>query len=84
MEKMELAKLVNEGHPLVKLAQQVDWQALALDEYFGTNYSEEMGRPGISTRLMVALHYLKYTHDLSDAAVVMAGWRILIGNISLG
>jgi hypothetical protein len=31
------------------------------------------GAPGIDTRLMVALHYLKYQHDLSDEEVV-ARW----------
>ena len=43
------------------------------DEHFGTYYSEGKGRPAISTRLMVSLHYLKYTHDLSDEAV-LRGW----------
>jgi hypothetical protein len=36
-------------------------------------YHDKTGAPGIDTRLMVALHYLKYQHDLSDEAVV-AGW----------
>jgi IS5 family transposase len=31
------------------------------------------GRPAISTRLMVALHYLKYTFNLSHEEVV-SGW----------
>ena len=52
----------------MKLAQAIDWANF--DEQFGVSYSTETGRPGISTRLMVALHYLKYTHDLSDEAVV--------------
>lgn len=71
MEKTELAKLVNDQHPLVKLAQQIDWHSF--DEHFGAYYCSERARPGISTRLMVALHYLKYTHDLSDEAV-LRGW----------
>ena len=37
-----------------------------------TLYSEE-GRPGIPIRLMVGLHYLKHTYDLSDEEVV-AQW----------
>lgn len=32
-----------------------------------------LGAPGLSTRLMVALHYLKYQHDLSDEDVVTVG-----------
>ena len=67
--RMELAHLVDQEHPLVRLAGEVDWAQL--DSTFGMNYSEK-GRPGIPTRLMVALHYLKYTFDLSDDAVVQA------------
>lgn len=71
MQKTRLANLVNDRHPLVRLAQQIDWRSF--DEYFGTYYRSGKGRPAISTRLMVSLHYLKYTHDLSDEAVVR-GW----------
>ena len=71
MERTQLANLLNERHPLVKLAQQIDWRSF--DEHFGTYYSEGTGRPATSTRLMVSLHYLKYTHDLSDEAV-LRGW----------
>jgi IS5 family transposase len=68
MNKTLLANLINPNHPLVKLAQAIDWANF--DEQFGVSYSAETGRPGISTRLMVALHYLKYTYDLSDEAVL--------------
>jgi transposase, IS5 family len=71
MEKTRLANLVNDRHPLVRLAQQIDWRSF--DEHFGTYYSEGKGRPATSTRLMVSLHYLKYTHDLSDESV-LRGW----------
>jgi hypothetical protein len=71
MERTRLANLLNEIHPLVRLAQQIDWRSF--DEHFGTYYSEGTGRPATSTRLMVSLHYLKYTHDLSDEAV-LRGW----------
>lgn len=68
--KTELRYLVDERHPLVRLAGEVDWEQF--DESFGLAYSDA-GRPGIPTRLMVALHYLKYTFDLSDELVVQ-GW----------
>jgi transposase, IS5 family len=68
--KLPLKGLVNPKHPLVILSHEIQWQAF--DEAFGIHYSE-LGRPGISTRLMVALHYLKYQHDLSDEGVV-AQW----------
>ncbi len=71
MEKTRLANLVNARHPMVRLAREIDWQSF--DEHFGAYYSAGKGRPAISTRLMVSLHYLKYTHDLSDEAV-LRGW----------
>ena len=71
MHKTRLANLLNERHPMVELAQQIDWRSF--DEHFGAYYRGGKGRPAISTRLMVSLHYLKYTHDLSDEAVV-SGW----------
>jgi IS5 family transposase len=63
--RVELRDLVDEAHPLVKLAREVDWDHF--EEVFGLTYTDGVGRPGIPTRLMVALHYLKYTLDLSDA-----------------
>lgn len=65
--KIELNRIVNVQHSLVKLAHQIDWSAF--DKKFETYFVDE-GRPAIATRLMVALHYLKYTHDLSDEETV--------------
>lgn len=69
--RVELNQIVDSGHSLAKLANVVDWDRL--EEVFGSTYCPDNGRPAISTRLMVALHYLKYTHNLSDDDVV-AGW----------
>jgi IS5 family transposase len=69
--RTELEKIINPRHSLVKLAAVVDWGAL--DEEFGKSFCGDNGRPGIPTRLMVALHYLKYTNELSDEAVI-EGW----------
>ena len=66
----ELTKMIDSGHGLVKLAKAVNWDRM--DEVFGETFSPDQGRPGISTRLMVSLHYLKYTHNLSDDDVVSA------------
>jgi len=55
---------------LVKLAHVVDWEQL--EKVFGATYCPDNGRPAISTRLMVALHYLKFTFNLSDDDVVAA------------
>jgi len=64
----ELVQIISLDHPLVKLAGVVDWDRM--DEVFGKTFNPERGRPGISTRLMVSLHYLKYTYNLSDDDVV--------------
>ena len=69
--RSELAQMINPGHPRVKLSKAVDWKRL--EEVFGETYCPDNGRPAISTRLMVALQYLKYTYDLSDEDVVQ-GW----------
>src|ERR1035441_8215998 len=44
----------------------------SFEQTLGSTYHPRQGAPGISTRLMVALHYLKYQHDLSDEDVVAA------------
>ena len=69
--RVELSRIIDSRHGLVKMANAVDWDRL--DELFGSTYCPDNGRPGVSTRLMVALHYLKYTHNLSDEDVV-SGW----------
>ena len=66
--RIELSKIIDPGHSLVKLSKVVNWDQL--EELFGSTYCQDNGRPGVSTRLMVALHYLKYTHNLSDDDVV--------------
>lgn len=69
--RVELSRIIDPRHSLVKLAKVVDWDRL--EEVFGSTYCPDNGRPAISTRMMVALHYLKYTHNLSDDDVVN-GW----------
>lgn len=65
--KVELNRIVSGQHSLVKLAHQINWTIF--DEKFEVQFTDE-GRPAIPTRLMVALHYLKYTHDISDEETV--------------
>ena len=68
--QVDLEQLIDLRHPLAVLAQQIDWARF--DQLLGASYHASLGAPGISTRLMVALHYLKYQHDLSDEEVVYA------------
>ncbi len=68
----ELAHLVDAAHPLVRLAGEIDWASF--ETVFGVAYADsKVGRPPVPTRLLVALHYLKYTFDLSDEGV-LAQW----------
>ena len=66
----ELEQIIDMHHPLVRLGKCIDW--VSFEEALGATYHATQGAPGISTRLMVALHYLKYQHDLSDEDVVAA------------
>lgn len=78
-----LEDLVDAQHPLRKLADAIEWPAFKAE--FGALYVESVGRPGLPIRLMVGLHYLKYTYDLSDQGV-LAGflenpyWQYFCGN----
>ena len=68
----ELVHLVHAAHPLVRLASEIDWASF--EAAFGAAYADsKVGRPPAPTRLLVALHYLKYASDLSDEGV-LAAW----------
>ncbi len=66
--RMELVNLVDRRHELVRLTEVIDWDAIA--KRFGELYMDRKGRPGIPTRLMAGLLYLKHTLKLSDEDVV--------------
>jgi IS5 family transposase len=68
--QIDLEQLIDMSHPLVRLGLCLDWSSF--EATLGSTYHPSQGAPGISTRLMVALHYLKYQHDLSDEDVVAA------------
>lgn len=65
----ELEQIIDLNHPLVRLGTSIDWACL--ESALGATYHPTQGAPGTPTRLMVALHYLKYQHDLSDEDVVL-------------
>jgi IS5 family transposase len=68
--RARLDNLLDHRHELFQLAEKIDWDSF--EEAFGRFY-KPVGRPAKSTRLMVALSYLKHIHDLSDEEVV-ARW----------
>ena len=63
-----LDAIIDLKHPLVRLAGLVAWRDF--DETFGRFY-KPVGRAAKPTRLMVGLHYLKHTYDLSDEETVV-------------
>jgi transposase, IS5 family len=66
--QVDLEQLIDMNHPLVHLGLFMDWQSF--EQTLGGTYHPGQVAPGISTLLMVALHYLQYQHDLSDEDVV--------------
>ena len=49
----KLRELLNPKHPLYVLAERIDWSQF--DVAIDACYAEELGRPGVNTRLMVGL-----------------------------
>ncbi len=81
--KVSLNKIINLNHPLCVLGSTIKWSEF--DKAFGLLYCEDKGRPGKPTRLMVGLHYLKHTYNLSDEEVVLQWletpyWQYFCGN----
>jgi len=66
--KVRLTEIINPTHPLVKLAETINWKNL--EEQLAHRYSEKMGAPGKEIRLMAGLQYLKYMYNESDEMIV--------------
>jgi IS5 family transposase len=64
-----LDNIISPDHPLVHLATAIQWERF--DEAYAQFYCPNNGAPGLPTRLMVGLYYLKYTFNLSDEELVM-------------
>ncbi len=56
-------QMLNQNHPLVKMADKINWQRF--ENELQPLYAES-GRPGAPIRLFVSLCYLKYTFNVSD------------------
>ena len=65
---VRLDSLVDQAHPLVKLAAQIDWEHI--ERELGAVFHESKGAPGKPVRLMAGLQYLKHTYNLSDERLV--------------
>ena len=66
--RSRLDQMLDRQHELYRLADQID--SSFFEREFGSLYSVKMGRPGVSIRLLVGLHYLKHIFNESDESVV--------------
>jgi len=66
-----LDQIIDMGHPLVQLAEKIDWTFL--DGRFSSVCQPGPGQPGLPTRLVAGLFILKHMHNLSDE-VLCARW----------
>ena len=62
--RLRLDNIIDMGHPLVKLAETIAWDALEKD--FALHYCPDNGRPGGSIRLMAGLLFLKNKDGISN------------------
>jgi transposase, IS5 family len=62
-----LEQIIALDHPLVLLAQKIDWSFLA--GRFGAVYQAGSGQPPLPPRLIAGLMILKHMHNLSDEAL---------------
>jgi IS5 family transposase len=63
-----LDQQLNPQHHLFRLARQIDWDFF--EQEFGPLYADEVGRPGVPTRLLAGVHYLKHAYNESDESVI--------------
>ncbi len=62
-----LDQIIDESHPLVRLARSIDWEGLGRD--LGGVFKPGAGHPPLPVRLMAGLLILKHMHGLSDEAL---------------
>ena len=75
-----LEEIIDLGHPLVRLAREIDWGFL--DRRFASVCTPGPGQPGLPTRLVAGLFILKHMHNCRTRCCLRAGWRTPITNSS--
>ncbi len=63
-----LRERINLQHPLVRLADLIDWDRLSTA--MSASFVSHRGRPATSPRLIAGLLYLQHAFDLSDEDVL--------------
>jgi IS5 family transposase len=66
--RQPLSEMLNFKHPLVKLADVIDWEEI--ERSFGAHFELSTGRPALPPRLFAGLLYLQHAYDCSDEAIV--------------
>jgi IS5 family transposase len=66
--RQTLVEMINLQHPLVKLADVIDWDEI--NRTFSAHFVSPRGRPALSPRLVAGLLYLQHTYDCSDEEIV--------------
>lgn len=66
--RQPLIEMLNPKHPLVKLADVIDWDEI--ERSFGAHFEATTGRPALPPRLVAGLLYLQHAYDCSDEAIV--------------
>lgn len=84
--RQPLREQINVKHPLVRLADLIDWERL--NGSMGASIVSHRGRPATSPRLIAGLLYLQHTFDLSDEDVVWQWlenpyWQVFTGETYL-
>jgi len=81
--RYRLDEIINMTHPLVKLAQLIDWSVF--EREWAVHFPSNKGRPASSARLVVGLIYLQHPFNCSDEKYSLkVGWRTRIGSIFAG
>ena len=70
MFRETLEAILDPRHELLELGRRIDWTQL--DAVCGETFVDQVGRPGLPTRMMAGLHILKHVKGLSDEAVCAA------------
>jgi transposase, IS5 family len=70
MFRETLEAILDPWHEVLQLGRRIDWAGL--DAVCGETFVDQVGRPGLPTRLMAGLHILKHVKGLSDEAVCAA------------
>src|SRR4029077_10630329 len=62
-----LDRIIDLGHPMVRLAQEIDWGFL--EQRFASVCEAGPGQPPLPARLIAGLFIVKHMHSLSDEAL---------------